>query len=359
MRILFYISAIAQGGAARVMTNLANQFSADNEVLFVTNFRSDQEYFLCDAVRRVSIECEESRDGFFVKNARRIMKLRAFAKNFRADVIISFMYENDVRAYFAKIGLKTKVILSVRIEPCVRYNRQPKKMIAKFIYRHADGAVFQTEMAENFFVPVKGRSRVIKNQVDKQFFDIVYDIEKAKDIVTAGRITEQKNHILLLKAFEQIKDKINDDLYIYGEGELRSDCEKYVKEHQLEQRVFLPGNVSNMPQILAKSKLFVMTSDYEGVPNALIEALAVGVPCIATDCIGGGSRELLCGKLREMLVPVRDMDCLTEKMLKILSDKNLASAMSMEAKKRALAFTPEKTFEEWNAFINEVAGNER
>lgn len=357
MKILFYISTIAQGGAARVMTNLANQFCADNEVLFVTNFRADREYFLREAVRRVSIEEEESRDSFLVKNARRILKLRSFAKSFRADVIVSFMYENDVRAYLAGIGLKAKVILSVRIEPRVRYNRQPQKMIAKFIYRHADGAVFQTEMAEQFFTPVKGISRVIKNQVDRQFFDAVYDMSRAKDIVTAGRITEQKNHMLLIKAFEQIKDEISDDLYIYGEGELRSSCEKYIKEHQLEQRVFLPGNVPNMPQILAKAKLFVLTSDYEGVPNALIEAMAAGVPCIATDCIGGGSSELLCGKLREMLVPMGDAGCLKEKMLRILSDKNLASAMSMEAKKRAFAFTPEKTFEEWNAFIHEAAGN--
>ncbi|MEZ3433410.1 MAG: glycosyltransferase [Lachnospiraceae bacterium] len=352
MKIFFYISNIGGGGAARVMTILANRFIKDeNEVIFAVNFKAPNEYYLDSKVKRLFIEERESQENVIKKNLHRIITLRNMIKEACPNVVISFMQENDARAYIATRGLAVKLILSVRNDPKRKFIRFPIKQIAKYIYTHCDGVVFQTGEAKEWFHNIKGVAGIIYNPVDERFFRT----ERAsitKNIVTTGKFLEQKNHMLLIKAFQLIADEVPDNLIIYGDGKLRKNYEEYIQESGLENRVYLPGYVVNVEEILASAKLFVMSSDYEGMPNSLMEAIAVGVPCISTDCPCGGPKELLCDELSDNLVPCNNDREFSAKMLKLLKNNN--SALSVMEKQRAEEYRVENIYKQWQSLIEEI-----
>lgn len=357
MKLLFYISTIRGGGAARVMTNLANQFAADNnEVHLVTNFPAVEEYFLDDKVLRYSLEAEESVKHPLIKNYQRISALRKLIKKVSPDIVISFMHENDVRAYAATRGLHTKLLLSVRNDPTKLYRAKLKEKIARYVYGHADAVVFQTKDAKAWFGNIKGNSKVIYNQVAPVFYKVERDAMLCKDIVTTGKFMPQKNHQMLMKAFCMIAGEVEDNLIIYGDGKLRGEYEKFIEQNNMKDRIFIPGNCSNVAETIALNKLFVMSSDYEGMPNSLMEAMAVGMPCISTDCPCGGPKELS-GKTDSIeLVPVKDTNRLAEKMKQMLASEDYAEKKAALAKQRAEEFKPELIYCQWKDYISEIVG---
>lgn len=355
MKLLFYISTIGGGGAARVMTNLANQFCKNgNEVCLVTNFKSNREYHLDEHIMRIVLEKEISR-SFFRKNMNRVCKLRKAIQNQKPDALISFMHENDVRAFVAQIGLKSKLILSVRNNPDDIYKNKIKRMIGRFIYRNADAVVFQTEDARNWFGNMKCYTAIMKNQIGEEFFATERK-ENEKNIVAVGKFMKQKNHMLLLQAYALIADSVDDDLIIYGEGKLRDEYKKYIEENNLQSRVFLPGSSTSIAQDISSAKVFVLTSEYEGVPNALIEAMALGIPCISTDCPCGGPRELLGDSEYGILLQKNTPEELAKKMVYLIENSDERKRMSVLSKKRAQRYAPECVFAEWNSFVRNVIG---
>lgn len=140
-------------------------------------------------------------------------------------------------------------------------------------------------------------------------------------------------------------------MIIYGEGPLRGELEELIDSLSLKSRVVLPGNIESIEQALAEAKLFVMTSDYEGLPNALMEAMVVGVPCISTDCPCGGPRELIEDNISGMLVPCGDKAALVKKMRILLNDKAICTGFEEQSKKKAEEFRTEKVIAEWEQFL--------
>jgi len=358
MKVLFYISTIRGGGAARVMTNLANQFVQDgNEVTFVTNFPAEKEYPLDAKIERVNLEERESERNFFQKNFDRIFSLRKIIRRVTPDVVVSFMHENDVRAYVATRGIKVKLLLSVRFDPQNFYKKRRKAIMARFVYGHADAVVFQTPAARDWFGKIHGKAAIIYNQVAPEFFEINSSNIRKHSIVALGRLTHEKNYTLLIDAFSLIKNRVEEKLIIYGEGALDKELKKYIKDKGLEKRILLPGSVGNVPQVMSEAKAFVMSSDSEGVPNALMEALAAGVPSISTACPCGGPAMLIENGKNGLLVPVKDKERLAEAMLRILSDQQFANELGRSAKLQAENYRPERVYKQWRSFIQEVVND--
>lgn len=361
MKIGFYIDATGYGGAQRVMCNLVNYFAKKGyEVMLINDARWDKSepvYNVEDSVKRYYLK-----DGFegnpIKKNVERIFRLRKIIKKEKPKVIVSFLGNCNIRMLLATIGLKCKKIVSVRNDPKREYSDNGiKKVIVRNLFKIADGCVFQTVEAQKYFpITVQRKSIIVYNPVDKLFFDTVRQ-EKTKDIVSLGRLERQKNHKFLIDTYAQICERLTDNLYIYGEGPLREELQSYIVQKGLEERVFLPGNVSNVNEILASAKLFVLTSDYEGMPNALMEALAVGIPCISTDCPAGGPKMLLAGELAKYLVPCGDVEKLAETILKILSLSRIErSKIGIKMEKRASIFKTQKIYLEWEEFFKTVCG---
>ena len=319
MKIAFYINILANGGAERVVATLANALSQDNEVIVITSFPCDREYFLDKNVRRINIEQQEKKDNFIFRNIRRIRGLRQILKENKPDSLVSFMGEPNFRSIVACFGLKIKTVISVRNDPAKEYDSLLFRFLAKTLFCLADYAVFQTEDAQHWFPKsIQNKSCVILNPVANVFFDTCYDGER-HNIVTTGRLVPQKNHKLLIKAFARIADKIEDNLYIYGEGFLRAELERLISELKMEKRIFLPGAVKNVPETIKTAKLFVLSSDFEGMPNSLMEAMALGIPCVSTDCPCGGPKMLL---NKNFLVPIKDISRLSGLILEMVK-KNI------------------------------------
>lgn len=351
---MFYINAIHDGGAERVMLQLTERFSRlGYRCVLVTSFRDEFEYPVPEGVERLSIEQEQSRANKLVKNLSRIMALRKFCKEYKPAALISFMAEPNMRALIATTGLGIKNIVSVRNVPEKEYAGRILGLVGRYLLPTADGCVFQTEDAKNWFPEkLQRKSEIIMNQVSRIFFD-ESPAEEKRDIVTAGRLAQQKNQKMLIRAYAGLEN-CEERLVIYGMGELREELEALIKELKLEGRVILAGQSSNVPRDIKSAKIFVLPSDFEGMPNALLEAMALGLCCISTDCPCGGPRAVIEDSVNGRLIPVGDEAALTKALQELLSDESKREILAANARKSAENFSPDMIFEKWRAYIERV-----
>lgn len=358
MKLLFYISTIKAGGAARVMTNLASMLAEDsqmsNEIYLLTNFRNNIEYQLSDRVIRYSIDSEEKQENRVIKNIRRCLKLRKLIKEICPEIVISFMTENDMRSYLATRRLHVKTVMSVRNDPNVLFKKKSMKIVFRYIYNCADGVVFQTEDAKNWFgYRFRPYNKIIMNQTANKFYKVMRS-RNPYGIVTLGSFLPKKNHMLLIRAFSFIADAITDDLWIYGEGMMKEKYDKLIQQLGLERRVHIQDFTDKPEEILSRAKIFVLSSDYEGMPNVLLEALASGVACISTDCPCGGPRMVINDGENGILTPVGDAEALADAMKELIFNKEKRDMMEEKGRESAERFAPNKIYNEWKDFFTDV-----
>ncbi len=360
MRILFNISTLTGGGAARVMSCLANQFVENgDEVGFITSYIETEkgEYRLDERVKRFSLS--DKKAGTVEKNLQWPRRIGKICREFKPDVAVSFLIQPNFRFLIGTPKNKFARVVSVRVDPRIEYRSKRNRAIAKFLYKRVDGIIFQTEEARRFFGnKIKSHSTILPNQIDDRFFD-VYSDSPRKDIVSTGRLSPQKNYRLLIDAFARIADKTDDNLIIYGEGPLRGELEAQIAELGLTDRVLLPGSTNQVIDKVKNAKVYAMSSDYEGMPNALIEALAMGVPSICTDCGGGGPRELIEDGVNGFLYPIRDVDALAEKLAFALENPEKMEQMALAARERTNIYRPEKVFGLWHEYLEELSKSKK
>ena len=323
-KIMFYINAIHDGGAERVMINLADYFSRQGyKTILVTSFRDTWEYTVPNAVKRITLEEHEIKQSKLKRNITRIKRLRKLCKDEKPDILVSFMAEPNFRAILATWGLPVKNLISVRNDPNKEYAGRVGHIVGKYLLPFADGCVFQTKEAKNWFPKrLQKKSRIIYNAVKEDF----YHVERHPvpgEIVTCGRLEEQKNHALLIAAFSKVVERYPEArLKIYGEGSLRGKLQKQIDALGLHEKAFLMGATNHVEKVLETADVFVLSSDFEGMPNALMEAMAAGVPCISTDCPCGGPRNLFGDELKKQLIPT-DEDALAAKMAETIQARIL------------------------------------
>ena len=358
MKILFYINILSDGGAERVMANLANYFSAKgNNVILVNTFKTDNEYKISALVKRYYLESGINiNSNIVIRNFKRIYELRKIIKSERPELVVSFMKQPNTRNIIATLGLKkVKRIISVRVDSKIEYRGKFGYFISRAILPFADGCVFQTREAKEWFPKtLQEKSKIIVNPVREDFFSVVRKPVYGR-IVTLGRLANQKNHKLLIKSFYDIKDKVpNSVLEIYGVGDEYPNLWALINELELNDRVFLKGRTHQPEKVLESADIFVLSSDFEGMPNSLMEAMAAGVPCVSTDCLGGGAKFLIKDKVNGLLVPMKDDIKMSEALLTLLKDANFKDKIGIEARKTAESFKPEKIYKQWNDYFNEV-----
>lgn len=354
-KILFYIDSMQMGGANRVIANLVEYFfKLGKEVILVNDINPEKdilEYKIPNEITRKYLDTEKK--GRLKKNILRITRLRRIIKEEKPDIVLSFMGPPNERMILATLGLNIKKIVSVRNDPYREYGKGIKKIIANFLFSFADGCVFQTEEARGYFKKaIQKKSIIIFNPVNKKFYNQKL-LQEKKYILMVGRLQPQKNPHLLLEVFFEIEDKYKDfKLLFCGDGELKESLNKKVVERNLQERVIFCGQVNNIEKYLSETSVYVLSSDYEGMPNALMEAMAVGVPVIATDCPCGGPRALIENEKQGILINCRDRKSLRENLEKLLNNKELRERMRIESKKRAEKFQPKIIFEEWRKYLS-------
>lgn len=361
-KIMFHINSLGKGGAERVVANLSEEFSGmGKEVVIVTEWEAKDEYPLPERVRRLSAGLEKEEEKLSAGKQRRLRtaKLREMIIREKPDVVLSFCRNANYRAVLAAGGTKTPVIISVRSDPYVDYASAKQKIVSGILYRRAAGAVFQTDYARDFFPKaVQKKSAVILNPLHKKFLSLPRSKQRKKEIVTAGRFHEAKDHIVLIKAFERIMEEYPKVcLKLYGdasEDHTGQMLKEYVKAHRLQDRVLFMGNSSRLEQDLIDAAVFVMSSKYEGMPNALMEAMAMQIPVISTDCPCGGPRTLIEDGKNGLLTPVGDDEKMAEAIRKVLSEPEAAEEMAVCAGEIVKKASPDKIAKEWLDYIEKI-----
>lgn len=311
--IVFVISAMAKGGAERVISVLSEDYVKRGwNVEIVLLLHDIVQYELRPEIIVENISNDKM--GFIKNVPNLVFKLRKIFRKTKPDIVVSFM-DSAIITDVASIGLKIKKVTSERIDPTMaRRNKWYQKILYKS-YGNSDLLILQTKRAQNYFENIIfTHSVVIANPIVVKCF--ASDKHEHR-IVSVGRLKKQKNQKMLIDVFSYIHKKYPEySLYIYGEGELRKELEEQIKFLGLNDVVKLPGNSNCIHEEIQNAEMFVLTSDYEGLSNALLEAMMMGLPCISTNC--SGSDEVICDGIDGLLVNVGNEKELTDAILRYI-----------------------------------------
>lgn len=349
MKVIMVTAGMSGGGTERVIAVLANDMAEkSHEVKIVMTSRDEVAYELHSNVQVLSIG--GSTGGSLSKRMKRIRDLRRIFKQDKEQVIVSFGTETNLFSLLAGIGLKNKIIVSERNDP----NQCTYPILRNMIYRMADSLIFQTEDAKKCFPKgIAKKGGVIPNPLSGEMKKPVHGARR-REIVTAGRLEPQKNHRLLIEAFQGFTEQFPDyRLVIYGKGYLEEELKALARELHLEGKVIFAGFAEHIQEKLCNAAMFVLSSDYEGVSNSLMEAMALGLPVISTDCPIGGSAMLIKHKESGLLVPVGSAAALTEAMKYMAEDTDRAEEMGRQAEYVREAYSAEEICDRWIRAIAE------
>lgn len=358
-RIAFYIGSLDKGGAERVIANLAEYFHSQNyEVFVVTKLKERDEYSLNAGITRIiaDITKDEETTSRIGNLCARIRKLRNIWKEIRPDIIVSFIRKNNVMAIASSRGLKIPVVVSVRSDPKRELQGRIMKGLSLFLFCFADGIVLQTKQARDFFPKnLQKKSVILPNSINPSFLNVDREKEKNKEIVAVGRIDCNKNQRMLVETFSEIASKYPDwKVCLYGEGEEKGKLEKLVKEKQLEHQILFMGQVEDVAEKIKKASVFVLPSKCEGMPNALIEAMTLGLAVVATDCPCGGPADLIQDGENGILIRVDDKARLKTELMKLMDDETYRNRLAKKASCIVDKLHPDIVNVQWKGYVEEI-----
>lgn len=346
-RILFVCNHLYGGGAERVLVSLANYFCNKGNEVVIAAYDTEKTYPLDSKVKIVKVNDSDNR-------IKVIKNIRGRIKETQPDVVISFEYYVNICTILACIGLKPRLIISERNDPAIVGAKFPNGIIRDLTYRLCDVLVCQTYDAKEYFSKsIQKKSVVILNPL-KDDLPHRWENERECEIVNFCRLNEQKNIPLLIDAFELFLDRNPSyRLSIFGNGELKENLENYIKEKELSGKVTIYAARNDIHERIIKSAMFVSSSDYEGLSNSMLEAMAIGIPTISTDCPCGGARMVIDDGVNGLLVPVGDKNCLAEKMNDIAANRELAEKLSYNSSKLREQLSLDVIAMQWEScFIN-------
>ena len=399
--IAFYIGGLCIGGAERVICNLAEYFYGEGyRVTMVTKVRDEKEYELNPGIKRViaDITLEEETASRIRNLFARIAKLKRIWKEVKPDVIVSFIRKNNLMAIASAAPLGIPVVVSVRSAPERELKGFGFKTISFLLFRQAAGVVLQTREAYDFFPGyIRAKAVVLPNSINPVFLkeseklalernsDIngasnekpekvaventniiceepmvidsrVVFSKREKKIITVGRIDDNKNQRMLVEAYAKIAGPYPEwSLELIGDGNGRQALEEYVSTLPCKDRISFTGAVDDVVKRMSEASIFVLPSKIEGMPNALIEAMVMGMACISTDCPCGGPRDLIAAEeTNGILVPVDNVDTMAMALKRLITNDTLRQSMGDNARKIIATLHPDMVNKQWKNYIENV-----
>lgn len=319
--ITFIISSLNSGGAERVISIISKSLSQHFNVSIILLLNGFPRAY--DIDKNVSIiECPKFR-GKFLKWINIIIYLHKEMKKSTTDVYISFCTIENIVSLIANIHTCKKLIISERNSPIAEKKNSLIKLLKRVFYQKCDWIVFQTKQAQfEYLEKIRKKSSIIPNPIISSLPK--WDFEHLKPIIcSVGRLAPQKNYPFLLKTFKLFSQEYPQfKLQIFGEGDLKNDLINLCDELGIKEKVVFKGNQKGVHEMIKDNYMYIMTSDYEGMPNSLMEAMGIGIPCISTDCPSGGPKQLITDNVNGYLVEMNNIDQLLNKMKQIISSED-------------------------------------
>lgn len=345
MKIIFALPDLGSGGAERVVSLLSNELiQKGHDVDILMLFGNRVQYTLNKKVRLVKLNLAG------LSLWKRIASVRIYLKSVishKHTVLVPFQDSVLNTLLASSCGLNIPIVACERNNPYIKGTSVIRKLRAMIPYWLSDHCVFQTPDARSYYSLISNeRCSVITNPITVPDFTWKGNFDE-KHLISICRLHKQKNIQMTFDVIQSLKRKYpNIHLDIYGEGELKEQLQKQIEERGLCNNINLCGTTSQVISKLAESSIFISTSDFEGISNSMLEAMAVGVPMVCTDCPIGGARLMLsCGA--GLLSPVGDVKIFVKKVDNLLSDNMLAKRMSSIAIAKAKQYTLSGITEEW------------
>jgi GalNAc-alpha-(1->4)-GalNAc-alpha-(1->3)-diNAcBac-PP-undecaprenol alpha-1,4-N-acetyl-D-galactosaminyltransferase len=362
MKVTLVIYAMGLGGAERVMSIIANYWATHGwDVTLITLVgQSRPPFYPLDPLiklQQLDVAGDSANAIAAIGNVwRRITALRSAIVASQPDLVISFMSTASVLTLIACWNSQIPVIVCKHIYPGLTEATPIWKTLTNLTYKSADLVTVLTQSAVKFFPPGQGyRTIVMPNPVITPVLEVTTEqLLPTPTLIAIGRMTPQKGFDLLIEAFAKLSDRYPDwHLTILGEGTSRPDLEALRSQLQLTDRVHLPGQVKNVNAHLRQSDIFVMSSRFEGFPMALCEAMACGLPVIATDCLSG-PREIIEDGVNGILVATEDVAALAAGLETLMSDAPKRQQLGQIAPQVLDRFGLEQVMTMWQEAIDQV-----
>lgn len=349
--IVIVTGCMVRGGAEGVIATVANGLAQRGWKIHIISILFDRwDYELDPSIECIDISNEKRNQ--MLDTPRLVLALRKKIRQIKPKAVLSFMVAVNIVTWLATRRLNVKYIPSERNDPDKGRSSLIKKLQAK-AYGAADTTVFQTTRAKEYFSDaIQKKSVIIPNPL-REMPEAVYGASKR--IVTAGRLSEQKNHKLLIDAFAGVyRDHPDYSIDIYGEGSMRDELQAYIDEKGLRTLVHLCGKVDNVPERIQDAYMFVLPSDYEGLSNALLEAMGIGLPCITTNC--AGSDDAIQDGENGLIVPIQDRDAMEKAIRKLIEDHERAEIMGKKARESMSRYKVDNVVDQWEALVKNESG---
>lgn len=358
--VALVIADLGPGGAQRVLTLLANAWDTRGiAVCVVTLAAADTDFYrLNRSITRISIggiSRSPGPVGALLANAVRIWRLRQALKRSGAPVVVSFVAAMNVLTVLAGIAAPWRTVISERNDPARQEIGRPWEVLRRSIYRFADVVTANSAAALDTlgqYVPVR-KLHLVRNPIDLATFAAPSCPRKeARTILTIGRLTEQKAHDIVLRAFAQLQGIHGSwRLVIVGEGPLERDLHEMAQQLGVDARVEWRSRVADVASLYRACDMFVLASRYEGLPNVVLEAMAAGRAVIVSDATAGALEYVADGQ-SGLIVPVDDVDALADAFVRLANDRSLCERLGAAAQRRIASDDLPLVVDQWSALLN-------
>ena len=354
MRITFLLASLGSGGAERVVSLLANKMAEYGHQVEIVCLKFNDIYYQISPKVKVTFAMQHTKSRF-----KELFWLRKYIKKQKPNVVIPFTEGVYCFTIMSLLGTGIPIIASERLDPTAMSTT--RKLLKTLLLPYADWFVVQTQSIKEYFPQsIQKKTSIIYNPVNDDVFGLPLlslkgrkGGERLNRIISVGRLFPQKNQEMMIRAFARIAEEFPDwQLVIYGEGPMRSSLELIVDSLQLRGRVSLPGRTEHVIEELRRSKIFCMSSDYEGMSNAMIEAICVGLPIVTTDV--SGVRELVKDGVNGFVVPCGDVVKLSTSFLELMNNGQLIKDFSKYSYAKRELFKIDSIVEQWEKLIQQI-----
>lgn len=370
MKISFLLASLGSGGAERVVSLLANEMVGRGDQVEIICLKFNDIYYQTDPRVKVTLAMQQTKNRLT-----ELFWLRKYIKKQNPDVVIPFTEGVYCFTILSLLGTGIPIIASERLDPAAM--SPTRKFLKRLLLPYADWLVVQTQSIKDYFPKkIQKKTSIIYNPVVTEVFKSPDGFqvqganaassvqssntpiegrsqERLNRIISVGRLYPQKNQEMMIRAFAKVADKFPDwQLVIYGEGPLRESLESIVESLEMQDRVLLPGRTEHVIEELRKSKIFCMSSDYEGMSNSMIEAVCVGLPIATTDV--SGVKELVENGVNGVIIPCGDVDKLSTTFSDLMNSGRLLEEYSKNSYAKRKLFRIDFIVKQWEQQIQQI-----